>query len=202
MFILGLTGSIGMGKSTAANVFRNLGIPVHDADAVVHALMAPGGAAYDAVCQIFPVVRSKAGIDRKRLGDIVFSDKDALSRLELILHPLVRKHKKSFLNSLSRQRHKIVVLDVPLLYETAGQKGCDAVVVVTAPKFVQRARVMSRPGMTPEKFESILINQVPDTLKRRYAQFVVQTGTGRLESYRTICQIVRVTKALKSKKWP
>jgi len=202
MVILGLTGSIGMGKSTVAAVFKRLGIAVHDADATVHALMAPGGAAFSAICQDFPDVCSEAGIDRKLLGDLVFADKEALGRLENILHPLVRQHKQGFLKRSARQRHRVVVLDVPLLYENGGQNHCDAVVVATAPKFVQRARVMSRPGMTVEKFESILVKQVPDNLKRQYAEFVVQTGIGRLDSLRTIRHIVGVTKTLKSNQWP
>ena len=202
MVILGLTGSIGMGKSTAAAVFRRLGIAVHDADAAVHALMEPGGAAFSPICQAFPDVCFTSGIDRKLLGDIVFEDRKALARLEAILHPLVRKHKQGFLKRSAVQRHQMVVLDVPLLYETAGQNGCDAVVVVTAPSFVQRARVMSRPGMTNEKFESILIKQIPDVLKRRYATFVVQTGNGQLESFRSIRHIIGVVKVLKPNKWP
>jgi dephospho-CoA kinase len=202
MVILGLTGSIGMGKSTSAAVFRRLGVAVYDADAVVHSLMGPNGAAFVAICQAFPNVCSKAGIDRRLLGDIVFADDEALGCLEGILHPLVRTYKQGFLRRASRQRHRLVVLDVPLLYETAGQKQCDAVVVVTAPKFVQRARVMSRPGMTAEKFESILVKQVPDFLKRQYAEFVVQTGMGRLESLRSIRHIVGIAQSLKSNKWP
>ena len=201
MVILGLTGSIGMGKSTVAAVFRRLGVAVHDADAVVHSLMDPGGAAFDSVCSAFPSVCSKSRINRRLLGDVVFADMEALGCLEAILHPLVRKHKHDFLGRLSRRRQKMVVLDVPLLYETEGQEECDAVVVVTAPKFVQRARVMSRSGMTSEKFESILDKQVPDALKCQYAQFVVQTGIGRLESLRSIRHIVSATQIIKPKKW-
>lgn len=202
MFILGLTGSIGMGKSTAAAAFRRLGVAVHDADAAVHALMVPGGAAFATICHAFPDVCSKSVIDRKLLGDIVFANKKALSCLESIIHPLVHKNKQDFLKRSARQQHRIVVLDVPLLYETDGQNRCDAVVVVTAPKFVQRARVMSRPGMTTDKFESILDKQVPDAIKCRYAEFVIQTGIGRLQSLRTIRHIIGVTQTIKSNKWP
>jgi dephospho-CoA kinase len=201
MVILGLTGSIGMGKSTSAAVFRRLGVAVYDADAVVHSLMGPNGAAFAAICQAFPNACSKAEIDRRLLGDIVFADDEALGCLEGILHPLVRTYKQGFLRRASRQRHRLVVLDVPLLYETAGQKQCDAVVVVTAPKFVQRARVMSRPGMTIEKFESILVKQVPDNLKCQYAEFVVQTGIGQLESFRSIRHIVTLAQTIKPNKW-
>ena len=202
MVILGLTGSIGMGKSTAAADFRRLRVAVHDADETVHALMAPGGAAFDQICQIFPGVRSKVGIDRKRLGDLVFADMAALKKLEAILHPLVRKQKTEFLKRSALRRQNLVVLDVPLLFETGGEAKCDAVVVVTAPTFVQRARVMARPGMTTEKFESILAKQVPDLIKRRSADFVVQTGLGRIASLRKIRHIAHTAPFLKPNKWP
>ena len=202
MVILGLTGSIGMGKSTAAADFRRLRVAVYDADETVHALMAPGGAAFDQICQIFPGVRSKVGIDRKRLGDLVFADMTALKKLEAILHPLVRKQKTEFLKRSALRRQNLVVLDVPLLFETGGEAKCDAVVVVTAPTFVQRARVMARPGMTTEKFESILAKQVPDLIKRRSADFVVQTGLGRIASLRKIRHIAHTAPFLKPNKWP
>jgi dephospho-CoA kinase len=202
MVILGLTGSIGMGKSTAAADFRRFRVAVHDADETVHALMAPGGAAFDQICQFFPGVRTKIGIDRKRLGDLVFADMAALKKLENILHPLIRKQKTEFLKRSSLRKQKLVVLDVPLLFETGGDAKCDAVVVVTAPAFVQRARVMARPGMTAEKFESILAKQVPDVTKRRFADFVVQTGLGRLESLRKIRHIAHTALSLKPNKWP
>ena len=202
MVILGLTGSIGMGKSTVAAVFKRLGVAVHDSDATVHSLMIPGGAAFSAIVREFPDVCSDAGIDRKLLGDAVFANKMSLAHLEAILHPLVRQDKHSFLKRSARQRHRIVVLDIPLLYETKGQDNCDAVIVVTAPEFVQRSRVMSRPGMTLEKFENILAKQVPDVIKRKCAEFVVHTGIGRLESLRTIRQIIGVTKTIKPNKWP
>jgi dephospho-CoA kinase len=202
MVILGLTGSIGMGKSTAAADFRRLRVAVHDADETVHALMAPGGAAFDQICQVFPGVRSKVGIDRNRLGDLVFADMAALKKLEAILHPLVRKQKTEFLKRSALRRQNLVVLDVPLLFETGGEAKCDAVVVVTAPTFVQRARVMARPGMTTEKFESILAKQVPDLIKRRSADFVVQTGLGRIASLRKIRHIAHTAPFLKPNKWP
>ena len=202
MVILGLTGSIGMGKSTAAADFRRLRVAVHDADETVHALMAPGGAAFDQICQVFPGVRSKVGIDRKRLGDLVFADMAALKKLEAILHPLVRKQKTEFLKRSALRRQNLVVLDVPLLFETGGEAKCDAVVVVTAPTFVQRARVMARPGMTTKKFESILAKQVPDLIKRRSADFVVQTGLGRIASLRKIRHIAHTAPFLKPNKWP
>jgi len=192
MRILGLTGSIGMGKSTAAADFRALGVPVHDADATVHQLMKPDGAAYEAICENFPNAISETDIDRKKLGDVVFSNPDRLRQLENILHPLVRNHKTRFMAIAARHRQKLIVLDVPLLFETGGDRGCDAVCVVTAPKFVQSARVLRRPGMTPEKFENILRKQTPDSEKRRRADFLIQTGLGRLESLRTIRHIVQI----------
>ena len=201
MFILGLTGSIGMGKSTAATVFRRLGVAVYDADAAVHAFMLPDGSAFLDICQCFPEVCSTSGIDRQLLSNIAFADNEALGVLESILHPLVREHRCDFLKQSARRRDRIVVLDVPLLYETSGQNFCDAVVVVTAPIFVQRARVLSRPGMTVEKLDNILAKQVPDALKCRYAKFLVQTGIGQLESVRAIRRILDITKTLKSTKW-
>jgi dephospho-CoA kinase len=142
------------------------------------------------------------GIDRKRLGDLVFADMAALKKLEAILHPLVRKQKTEFLKRSALRRQNLVVLDVPLLFETGGEAKCDAVVVVTAPTFVQRARVMARPGMTTEKFESILAKQVPDLIKRRSADFVVQTGLGRIASLRKIRHIAHTAPFLKPNKWP
>lgn len=192
MKVLGLTGSIGMGKSTAAQVFKTQGVPVHDADATVHELMEHDGAAYQAICDSFPGVANKRGIDRQRLGDIVFAKPAALRQLEKILHPLVRKSKERFLSVASRRRQKLVVLDVPLLFETGGDRACYAVCVVTAPKFVQKARVLRRPGMTLEKFDQIVNKQMADAEKRRRADFIIQTGLGRLESLRTIRHIVQV----------
>ncbi len=202
MIILGLTGSIGMGKTTAANDFRRLGVPVHDSDAAVHQLLAPDGAAFGAIQMLFPEAIGPEGVDRRRLGDLVFNDPAALKQLEAILHPLVRERKNRFLKIAARQRSRLVVLDIPLLFETGGDRDCDAVVVVTAPAFVQRARVMARTGMTEEKFTAILAKQTPDRIKRRKADFIVQTGLGRLESLSTIRQLIKVVKTWKPRKWP
>lgn len=201
MIVLGLTGSIGMGKSTAARDFRKLGIAVHDADRAVHQLMAPGGSAYDPLIRVFPDVVTANGIDRKKLGDQVFSDSAALRQLESILHPLVRDNKEKFLRTAALQHHRLVVLDVPLLYETGTARNYDAVCVVTAPKFVQEARVLKRPGMTREKFHNILDRQVSDTLKRQYADFIIHTGLGRLESWRTIRHIVDTVTTWRPRVW-
>jgi dephospho-CoA kinase len=193
VIILGLTGSIGMGKSTAAAVLRRLGAPVFDADAVVHRLLAPGGAAVRRVETAFPGVRDAAGgIDRRRLGQRVFGQPEALRRLEGILHPMVRAAERRFVARARAQRQPIVVLDIPLLFETGGAGRCDCVVVVSAPAFVQRQRVIRRSGMTPARFDEILRQQMPDREKRRRADFVVNTGLGRALALRQLKAIVRI----------
>lgn len=180
MLTLGLTGSVGMGKSTTAALLRRLGLPVHDADANVHDLLRPGGAAVAAVLRAFGAVDDgRGGIDRLRLGRLVFGDPVALRRLERILHPLVGKAERRFRAAWRRRRARIVVLDVPLLFETGGAMRCDAVILVTAPAFLQRQRVLGRPGMTPRRFADILARQMPDAEKRRRADYIVQTGIGR-----------------------
>jgi len=198
MIVLGLTGSIGMGKSTAAAMLRRLGIPVHDADAAVHRLMGPRGKALSLVEAAFPGVTGPAGVDRQMLGAIVFKDAAALRRLELILHPLVRADETRFLRRMAARRAPVVVLDIPLLYETGGERRCDAVIVVTAPAFLQRARVLRRPGMTEEKLLAILAKQVPDAEKRRRADFVVDTGQGRLHTLRALANLVRIARGWRS----
>ena len=149
MIVIGLTGSIGMGKSTTATLFRRLGVPVHDSDAAVHAMMRPGGEAVSAIDAAFPGVVSDGAVDRTRLGARVFGDPPALRRLEAIVHPLVARRSRTFLRSSRRARRPIVVLDVPLLLEGRSHRMCDLVAVVSAPAFVQRQRVLARPGMTP-----------------------------------------------------
>ncbi|MAZ33124.1 MAG: dephospho-CoA kinase [Thalassospira sp.] len=190
MVILGLTGSIGMGKSTAGGMFRYLGVPVHDADASVHRLMVPGGAAFDPIISVFPDVLKDGRIDRQILGTIVFADSDALKRLEAVLHPLVRAEENRFLKLNRLAQRSLVVLDIPLLFETAGEKRCDHVAVVSAPKFIQRQRVMARSGMTDAKFSAILAKQMPDREKRRKADFIIPTGLGRAVTFATIRTIV------------
>ena len=166
MVILGLTGSIGMGKSTAASLLRRQGVWVHDADATVHRLFAKGGAAVTPVGRAFPGVVRNGAVDRAALGKRVFGDAKALRRLETIVHPLVRAHTDRFLAAAARARRRLVVLDIPLLLETGGGRS-DAVVVVTAPPFIQAQRVLARPRMTPERLEAILCQQMPDREKRR-----------------------------------
>ncbi|MDH5748907.1 MAG: dephospho-CoA kinase [Rhodospirillales bacterium] len=202
MVILGLTGSIGMGKSTAAKDFRSLGVPVHDADATVHDLLSTGGAAVAAVAAAFPGVVTDGAVDRKALGDRVFDKPDELKELEKILHPLVRRREEDFLRDAFARGAALVVLDIPLLFETGGEDRVDAVAVVTAPPQVQRARVLQRPGMSEEKFRAILAHQVPDEEKRRRADFIIETGEGRAASLRTIKNIVKVAGALHGNKWP
>ncbi len=190
MIVLGLTGSIGMGKTTAAKMLRRMGLPLHDADLAVHRLLAKGGAAVAAVEAAFPGVVADGAVDRERLGAQVFEDRAALKRLEGILHPAVRRTTRAFLGRHGRAGRSLVVLDVPLLFETGGESLCDAVVVVTAPPFVQRARVMARRGMTPARFQAILAKQMPDREKRRRADFVVNTGLSKATTLRQLRAIV------------
>ena len=197
MIILGLTGSIGMGKSNAATMLRRLGVPVHDADAAVHRLLGPGGRAVKRVAAAFPEALAGNRIDRKRLGDRVFGDTPALRRLESILHPLVRESSQAFLAQSARRRARLVVLDIPLLFESGIEDSVDGVIVVTAPAAIQRQRVMRRPGMTAEKFRAILARQVPDSEKRRRATYVVRTG-GHLGD--TLAQLRRVVRRAKARK--
>jgi dephospho-CoA kinase len=191
VIILGLTGSIGMGKSTAANMLRRLGVPLFDADAVVHRLLAPGGAAVRPVETAFPGVRNElGGIDRQRLGQRVFGQPEALRRLEAILHPMVRAAEKGFVARARGRREPLVVLDIPLLFETAGTGRCNFVLVASAPSRLQRARVMRRPGMSASRFAGILRAQLPDPEKRRRADFVVVTALSRRATLRQLAAIV------------
>ena len=176
MFILGLTGSLGMGKSTAARFFAEAGVPVHDADAVVHRLYE--GEAVAAIEAAFPGTTAGGKVDRNKLAARVLGDAAALQRLEAIVHPLVQEAERRLLAEAAANGEKIAVLDIPLLFETGGNRRVDAVVVVSAPPDVQRARVLERPGMTIEKLESILSKQMPDAEKRRRADFVVDSSQG------------------------
>ena len=177
--MLCLTGSIAMGKRTAADAFRRLGVPVFDADAEVHRLLAHGGAAVARVAEAFPGVLKDGAIDRRALGAQVFGDAQALRRLEEILHPMVGAARRRFLRGAAARRSALVVLDIPLLFEGGGERQCGHVVVVSAPAFVQRARALARDGMTEEKFDAILAQQTPDAEKRARADFVIPTGLGK-----------------------
>ena len=176
MVVIGLTGSIGMGKSTTARFFAEAGVPVHDADSAVHRLYAGDAAAI--IEAEFPGVSGAQGIDRDKLAKRVLNDAEALRRLEGIIHPLVRREEARFLEEAERSGAPIAVLDIPLLFETGADRRVDAVVVVTAPAEVQRARVFERTGMTEEKFQALLAKQMPDGEKRRHADFVVDTSKG------------------------
>lgn len=191
MKIIGLTGSIGMGKSTAANTFRRLRVPVFDADAAVHALQAKGGAAVAPIEAGFPGTTQNGRVVREALRERVLGDPVALRRLELIMHPLVRRAEQAFLAACRRRGARLVVLDIPLLLEVGGQDRVDTVVVVSAPAPVQRARVLRRGGMTPDRLAAILKRQMPDAEKRRRADVVVRTGLARHHAQRQIRALVR-----------
>jgi dephospho-CoA kinase len=192
MIVIGLTGSIGMGKSTAAQMFRRLGVPVEDSDAAVHALFAKGGAAVEPVGAAFPGVVKDGAVDRAALGTLVYGDPAALRTLESIVHPLVGRSRDAFLARMRARREPVVVLDIPLLFEAGLDRLCDATVVVSAPAFIQEARVMARPGMTRERFARIRAQQMSDAEKRRRADFVVSSGLGRAHSLNRLREIVRV----------
>jgi dephospho-CoA kinase len=176
VIVLGLTGSIGMGKSATARMFTEAGVPVHDADAAVHRLYR--AEAVPAIAARFPGTTSATGVDREALARLVLTDATALADLQAIIHPLVRTDADAFLERHRAAGCRLAVLDIPLLFETGGESRVDAVVVVSAPESVQRARVLARPGMTEEKFAAILAKQMPDAEKRRRAHFVVDTGRG------------------------
>ena len=176
MFVLGLTGSLGMGKSTTAKMFAEEGVPVHDADAAVHRLYE--GEAASLIEAAFPGTTAGGKVDRDELARRVLGNTVAIEKLEKIVHPLVRRAEELFLEMASRKGAPVVILDIPLLFETGGERRCDAVVVVSAPPEVQHARVFERPGMTEEKFAAILAKQIPDAEKRARAYFVVDTSKG------------------------
>ena len=202
MMIVGLTGSIGMGKSTAAKMLRQMGVPVYDADANVHALQAKGGAALPAIEAAFPGVVKDGVLDRQALGARVFGNKEALRRLESIVHPLVGQRQRAFLKRAARRGEKLVVLDIPLLFEGAGERRVDATLVVSAPAFLQRHRVMARPGMSAERFLGILRQQVPDAEKRRNATIVIPTGLGLAPTRLALAKAIAKLKQRRGRFWP
>ncbi len=178
MIRLGLTGSIGMGKSTTAQMFREAGVPVYDADAAVAQLYLPGGAAVLPLEAAFPGVTKDGAVDREALRQRVLGDDAAMGRLNAVVHPLLGKDRMDFFEAAQDQRANLVVLDIPLLFETGGERNVDAVVVVSAPPDMQRARVLAREGMTPDRLAAILSRQMPDEDKRARADFIVDTGQG------------------------
>lgn len=202
MIILGLTGSIGMGKSTAAGMLRQMGVQVCDSDAIVHGLLAPGGKAVGPIGETFAGVVVEGAIDRPALGKQVFADPDALKSLEQILHPLVQESQAVFLARAATRHAAMIVLDVPLLFEVGTAACCDAVIVVTASRFLQEQRVLGRPGMTREKLNGALARQMPDAEKRRRADFVIQTGNGRRHTLNRLREIVTLMKERPGTNWP
>lgn len=197
MIKLGLTGSIGMGKSTVAAMFEEAGIPVFDADAAVHRLQGPGGALVAPIEAAFPGTTGPAGVDRQALGAQVLGDAAALKRLEAIVHPAVARMREAFLQANGAA--PLIVFDIPLLFEKGGAAGLDAVAVVSAPPEVQRARVLARPGMTPEKFERILALQMPDEEKRRRADHIIDTGVSHEETRHRVRQLIACLAAPKAR---
>lgn len=181
MLTLGLTGSIGMGKSTVAAMFEELGVPVFDSDAAVHRLQGEGGRLVAAIEAMFPDTTGPKGVDRTLLGEAVLADPRALKRLEALVHPAVGEERAAFI--AAHADAQLVVFDVPLLFETSGETSVDKVVVVSAPAEVQRVRVLARPGMTESRFDAILARQMPDAEKRARADFVIPTG-GSIEETR------------------
>jgi dephospho-CoA kinase len=186
MKIIGLTGGIGMGKSTAASALRRAGLPVFDADACVHALQAPGGQAVPAIARLLPDVVTDGRIDRAALRQAVIADRSLLSALERIVHPLVRAAQDRFLRRARAAGHRWAVLDIPLLLEGGGDRICDLVVVVSAPRALQLARVRQRRGMTGAQAAAIIARQMPDARKRARADIVIETGLSRWHSLRQI----------------
>ncbi len=188
MIILGLTGSIGMGKSTTADMFREFQIPVHDADATVHELYQKTAAPL--IEAAFPGTTDENGVDRPALGKLVVGNESAMKRLEAIIHPMVREREQKFLEDAKRNNAKLVVLDIPLLFETGGEHRVDGIIVVTAPKNIQRKRVLSRDNMDEEKFLAILARQYPDKKKRERADFLIDTSLGFKSARLTVEKII------------
>ena len=197
--LVGLTGSIGMGKTETARMFGRLGIPVHDADAAVHRLYEQGGAAVSPIAKAFPDCVRGGRIDRARLSEHVRADKSAFDRLEAIVHPLVAADQQAFLEQAAASGSDVVILDVPLLFETGGETRMDAVVVASAPGDVQRARVLARPGMNEELLDQLLARQIPDVEKRARAHFVVETGKGMEHAFDQVKSIVAALRRQKLK---
>jgi len=195
MIVVAVTGSIGMGKSETTRMFARLGVPVFDADAAVHALYEKGGDAVAPIAAAFPDAIVDGAVDRTKLAGLVLGDTAAMQRLEAIVHPLVRAARERFLAGLRAKGADLAVIDIPLLFETRAEGEVDRVVVVSAPADVQRARVLERPGMSVEKFESILAKQVPDSEKRKRADFIVETDRGLDDAFQQVTQIVETLRA-------
>ena len=188
-FLLGLTGSIGMGKTTVAGMFASLGVPVFDADLAVHRMQGPGGALLAPIEAAFPGATGPRGVDREHLAGAVFDNPEALARLEAIVHPAVRAEREAFM--LAHTGARLVVFDIPLLFEKGQEGEVDAVLVVSAPARIQRARVLARPGMTADRFASILALQVPDVEKRARADYVISTGCTLAETREVVARLTK-----------
>lgn len=201
MLLVGLTGSIGMGKSETAKMFARHGVPVCDSDATVHALYDKGGAAVEPVGAAFPGVVVEGRVDREKLSREVVGKPEALRKLEMIVHPLVGEAQRAALQAAAASGASMVVLDIPLLFETGGRARVDVVVVVSAPGDVQRQRVLARPGMTPEKLDAILLKQMPDADKRSRADFVVDTSQGLAHAEAQVVAIIDALKHREGKIW-
>lgn len=191
MIIVGLTGSIGMGKSETAKMFAANGVPVFDADAVVHTLQAKDGKALGPIEETFHGVVKDGVLDRAKLGSLVFTDVDAKKKLEAIIHPMVAEERVAFFDAAEAAKAPFFVLDVPLLFETGGNKACDKVVVVSAPEHIQKERVLARSGMTVEKFEHIVSQQTPDAEKRARADYIVDSGKGIEHAEQQVADIIQ-----------
>ena len=202
MLVAGLTGSIGMGKSTATKLLRRMGVPVYDADAAVHAVQGPGGEALPAIEAAFPGSVKEGVLDRRALGAKVFADPAALRRLEAIVHPLVQARQRAFLKRHAARRTPIVVLDIPLLFEGNGHRRVDATLVVSAPAFLQKRRVLARPGMSEAKLADIVRRQVPDHVKRRLADVVIPSNAGIAPTRGALAAALRILARRRGTAWP
>lgn len=189
MLVIGLTGSIGMGKSATAGLFRACGVPVHDSDAQVHALY--GGEAVEPVRALFPQAVGPQGVDRAVLRDLALHDPAVLKALERIVHPLVREARRGFVRTQAARGARIAVCDIPLLFETGAEREVDLILVASAPETVQKSRVLARPGMTPERLDAIMSKQTPDSEKRRRAHAVIDTGRGFDAARRQVVNLLR-----------
>ncbi|WP_309644604.1 dephospho-CoA kinase [Phenylobacterium sp.] len=192
MLTIGLTGSIGMGKSTTVAMFREAGIPVYDADAAVAAIYLKGGAAVAPLEAAFPGVTKDGAVDREALRNAVLGNDEAMSRLNAVVHPLLGVDRAKFFEDAMAAKADMVVLDIPLLYETGGEARMDAVIVVSAPAELQRERVLARPGMTPERLDAILSRQLPDAEKRQRADFIIETGHGLEPARKRVAEIIAI----------
>ena len=201
MIKIGITGSIAMGKTTAARHFQRAGIWVYDSDLAVHGLLSKGGEAVDIISKDFPEVIKNRSVDRGLLGELVFNNKMAIRKLEAILHPLVRKQQIKFLSKATRNRQKFAVLDVPLLFETGGDKNCDFTACVSAPTFLQYMRAMRRPKMTRSKLRGIIEFQIPNEIKCQKADFIIRSGLSIKSSLYDVKTIIAFLKMKTSKSW-